>query len=160
MQGIQLLPQLVPKQFNTLPTQYRLIELLHEEVWCQKNISWQNNSFVKLANFFLFAFKILFVHIQENQIVPELLLRLSYTLFNNIDILRMCMKKCHAKKMHSCIINLHTFQHGHPGYLGALQKMSRFNDSNCSNKPYFLDSKNDKIRKMMSDFRFTSVEAI
>ena len=30
--GIQLVPQLVRKQFNTLPTQYRLIEHLHEEV--------------------------------------------------------------------------------------------------------------------------------
>ena len=32
MCGIQLVPQLVPKQFNTLPTQYRLTEHLHEEV--------------------------------------------------------------------------------------------------------------------------------
>ena len=24
------------KQFNTLPTQYRFIEYLHEEVWCKK----------------------------------------------------------------------------------------------------------------------------
>ena len=55
--GIQLVPQLVPKQFNILPTQYSLIEHLHEEVWCQKNVFWQNNSFVKLAIFFLFAFK-------------------------------------------------------------------------------------------------------
>ena len=38
MRGIQLVPQLVPKQFSTLPTQYRFIEHLHEEVWCQKNV--------------------------------------------------------------------------------------------------------------------------
>ena len=36
MWGIQLVPQLVAKQFNILLTQYRLIEHLHEEVWCQK----------------------------------------------------------------------------------------------------------------------------
>ena len=32
MRGIQLIPQLVPKQFNTLSTQYRLIEHLREDV--------------------------------------------------------------------------------------------------------------------------------
>ena len=31
--GNSALPQLVPKRFNTLPTQYRLIEHLHEEVY-------------------------------------------------------------------------------------------------------------------------------
>ena len=41
-----------------------------------KNVYWQKKNFVKLAIFFLFAFKILFVHIQGNQIVPELLLKL------------------------------------------------------------------------------------
>ena len=54
---------------------------------------------MKLAIFFMFAFKILFVHIQGNQIVPELLLKLPDTLHYNIDILSMCLKKCHAKKM-------------------------------------------------------------
>ena len=36
---------------------------------------------------------------------------------------------------------LHTFQHDHPGYLEALQKMSGLNDTNCSYKSYFLDSR-------------------
>ena len=45
-----------------------------------KKCFWQNNSFVKLAFFYLFAFKILFVHIQGNQIVPVILLKLSDTL--------------------------------------------------------------------------------
>ena len=30
-----------------------------------------------------------------------------------------------------CITNLRTFQHGHPGYLGARQKMSDLNDKSC-----------------------------
>ena len=51
MQGIHLVPQLVPKQFNTLPTQYRPIEHLREEVCCQKNFFGQNNSLVKRAIF-------------------------------------------------------------------------------------------------------------
>ena len=51
MRGIQLVPQLVPKQFNTLPTQYRHIEHFHEEVWYQNNVFWQNNSFLKWAFF-------------------------------------------------------------------------------------------------------------
>ena len=38
------------------------------------------------------------MHIQGNQLVPELLLKVFDTLLNNIDILSMCMKKCHAKK--------------------------------------------------------------
>ena len=35
----QLVPQLLMKQSDTLPTQYRHIEHLHEEVWCQKLIT-------------------------------------------------------------------------------------------------------------------------
>ena len=60
MLAIQLVPQLVQKQFNSLSTQYRLFEHLPEEVWCQKYVFQQNNSFVKVAIFFffyLFAFK-------------------------------------------------------------------------------------------------------
>ena len=39
------------------------------------------------------------MHIQGNQLVPELLLKVSDTFcINNIDILSICMKKCHAKK--------------------------------------------------------------
>ena len=34
--GNQLVPQPLPNQSNTLPTQYRYMEHLHEEVWCQK----------------------------------------------------------------------------------------------------------------------------
>ena len=45
MRGIQHVPQLVPKQFNILPIQYRLNEHLHEEVWWKKKVS-----------FFLFCF--------------------------------------------------------------------------------------------------------
>ena len=37
--------------------QYRHIEHLHEEVWCQKKKKWQNDSFVNLAIFSLLAFK-------------------------------------------------------------------------------------------------------
>ena len=38
------------------------------------------------------------MHIQENQLVPKLLLKIPDTLqINNIDILSMCMKTCHAK---------------------------------------------------------------
>ena len=48
---------------------------------------------------------------QGNKLVPELLLKLSVSLyFNNIDILSMCMKKCHAKKkffwLNNCFSNL------------------------------------------------------
>ena len=44
-----------------------------------------------------------------------------------------------------CSLNLHTFQHGHPGYLGALQKTSDSNDISCSYMSYFLDFANDKM---------------
>ena len=40
------------KQSDILPAQYRHIEHLHEEVWCQKINYWQNDSFVNLAIFF------------------------------------------------------------------------------------------------------------
>ena len=58
--------------------------------------------------------------------------------------------------------DLHNFQHGHPGYLGALQKTSGLNDTRCSYKlsKYFLEFENVKIRKKMSDFRLTLVKAV
>ena len=40
------------KQSDILPAQYRHIEHLHGEVWCQKINYWQNDSFVNLAIFF------------------------------------------------------------------------------------------------------------
>ena len=52
------------------------------------------------------------MHIKENQLVPELLLKLSDTLHKHIGILGMCMKKCHAKKkrvfvwLNNCLSNL------------------------------------------------------
>ena len=39
MHGSQLVPQLLMKQSYTFPTQYRHIEHLHEEFWCQKYIT-------------------------------------------------------------------------------------------------------------------------
>ena len=47
----QLVPELLLKLSDTLPTQYRHIEHLHEEVLCQKINFWQNDSFVNLAIF-------------------------------------------------------------------------------------------------------------
>ena len=38
----QLLPQLLMKQFDTLPIQYRHIEHMHEGVWLKKNDSYEN----------------------------------------------------------------------------------------------------------------------
>ena len=61
--------------------------------------------------------------------------------------------------LRSSIINSCTFQHGHPRYLGTLQKWSCLNNL-CSYEPYFLDLENDKIRKNMSDLRLTSVKTI
>ena len=45
------------KQSDILPTQYRHIEHLHEEVWCKNIHYWQNDSFVNLAIFSLLGFK-------------------------------------------------------------------------------------------------------
>ena len=39
------------------------------------------------------------------------------------------------------------------------KKRSDLNDTNWSNKSYFLDSENDKIRKKMLEFMLTSVKA-
>ena len=50
------------------------------------------------------------MHIQGNLLVQELLLKVSDTCINNIDILSMCMKKRHAKKflllLNNCFSNL------------------------------------------------------
>ena len=39
--------------------------------------------------------------------------------------------------LRSCIINVHTFQHGHSGYLGALQKTPGLNKTSYSDKFVF-----------------------
>ena len=46
-----------------------------------------------------------------------------------------------------CITNLRTFQHGHPGYLGALQKTLGLYHKSRYYELYFLDFENDKVRK-------------
>ena len=38
VQADQLLPQLLMEQFDTLPSKCRHIELMHEEIWFNKNI--------------------------------------------------------------------------------------------------------------------------
>ena len=58
------------------------------------------------------------------------------------------------------ITNICTFQHGQPGYLGALQKMSHLNGTSYSYKLHFIDIQNDNIRENMSDFKLTSVKTV
>ena len=56
----QLLPQLLMKQFDTLPIQCRHIEHMHEGVWFRKNNFWQNDSCENLDNFSLI--RLLYMH--------------------------------------------------------------------------------------------------
>ena len=44
------------------------------------------------------------------------------------------------------ITNLRILQHGHPGYLGPLQKMSGSFDTKYSYESHFLDLEIDKVR--------------
>ena len=46
----QLLPQLLIEQFDTLPSQYRHIEHMHEGVWLKKSF-WHSDSNENLDNF-------------------------------------------------------------------------------------------------------------
>ena len=62
--------------------------------------------------------------------------------------------------LHLYIMNLHTSQHGHSGYLGALKKISGLNNTSCSYELYFLEFENVKIRKNTSDFRLTTVKTV
>ena len=51
------------------------------------------------------------MHLQGNQLVPELLLILCINIIY-VDILSMCMKKCHVKKcfwLNNCFLNLAIF---------------------------------------------------
>ena len=59
-----------------------------------------------------------------------------------------------------CNTKLRTFQHGYPGYLGALQKKSGSNDTKFSYESYFFDFENDKIGKKTSDFRLMSIKTV
>ena len=80
------MPELLLKPSDTLRTQCTHIEHLHEEVWCHKNIFLTNDSVLNLAIFFntlLFNKGFVsaqIVHARGNQLVPELLLKLSDTL--------------------------------------------------------------------------------
>ena len=79
MRGNQLVPELLLKQSDTLLTKY---------------------SFVNLSHFFLLTRGYAcaqIVHTRRNQCVPELLLKLLF-FAHTIQIMNMCMRKCHAKK--------------------------------------------------------------
>ena len=82
---IQLVLLLLLKHPDTLYTQCRHIGHLHEEVWCHKNTFWQNDSVLNLAIFYTAFNKGFFsaqiVHARGNQLVPELLLKPSDTLY-------------------------------------------------------------------------------
>ena len=52
-----------------------------------------------------------------------------------------------------CITNLHTFQHGHPGYLVVHQKALGLNEESYFYELYFLCLQNDKLWKNMLGFR-------
>ena len=79
-----------------------------------------------------------------------------FWLIYNYDVFLAQVKS--FSMLRSCIINLCTFQHGHPRYLGPLQSSPCLNDTSCCYKPHFLDLENDKIRKKMEDFRLMSVK--
>ena len=59
-----------------------------------------------------------------------------------------------------CITNLRTFQHGHLGYLGALQKTLGLNHTSYFYDLYILDFENVKVARKPSDFRLTSVKNV
>ena len=62
----QLLPQLLMKQFDALPSQCSHIEHIHEGVWFRKN---KNDSYENLDNFSM-AFYIVFINAYA-MIVPS-----------------------------------------------------------------------------------------
>ena len=85
----QLLPQLLMEQFDTLPIQYRHIELMHEGVWLKKKI-WQIDSYENL-------YMLLYVHgrclhVPINSYHSFWCSNLILCLYN-IDTLNICMKE-------------------------------------------------------------------
>ena len=58
--AVQLLPQLLMEQFDTLPVQCGHIEDMHEGVWFRKNNFWQNDSSENLDSFSLIG--LLYMH--------------------------------------------------------------------------------------------------
>ena len=49
--AIQVLPELLMDQFDTLPTQWRHIEHIHEGVLFKSNYYWHNCSYEDVDNF-------------------------------------------------------------------------------------------------------------
>ena len=89
VQGNLFIPDLLLKLFDILHTQWRHIEPLCEELWCQKINFWQNDSVLNLATFwtlfflirvFVVVFFCAQVHARGNQLVLEFLLTPSDTL--------------------------------------------------------------------------------
>ena len=60
VRNVQLLPQLLMEQYETLPIQFRHIEHKHEGVWFRKNNFLKNDSFENIENFFLIG--LLYMH--------------------------------------------------------------------------------------------------
>ena len=58
--AVQLLPQLLMEQFETLPVQFKHMEHMHEGVLFRKNNFWRNDSCENLDNFSLI--RLLYMH--------------------------------------------------------------------------------------------------
>ena len=82
----QLLSQILIERFDTLPTQCRHIEHMHEGVWFQKSIIDKMAAMSTLIFFRLVSTKrgyacSMIVHTRVGQLLPQLLLELFDTLY-------------------------------------------------------------------------------
>ena len=83
----QILSQLLIEHFDTLPTQCRHIEHVHEGVWFPKSINDKKAAISTLKFFFrLVSTKrdyacSMIVHTRANQLLPQLLMELFDTLY-------------------------------------------------------------------------------
>ena len=82
----QLLSQLLIEHFDTLPTQCRHIEHMHEGVWLPKRIIDEMAAMSNLSFFRLVSTKrsyacSMIVHTRADQLLPQLLMELFDTLY-------------------------------------------------------------------------------
>ena len=95
----QLLSQLLIEHFDTLPTQYRHIEHMHEGVWFPKKYYWQSGSY---ENFEIF-FRLVCICMHRQCLNGPINLYQSFWWNNsilclhNVDTLNICIKEFYSK---------------------------------------------------------------
>ena len=95
----QLLSQLLLEHFDTLPTQYRHIEHMHEGVWFPKKYYWQSGSYENFEIFFRLGCRCMHRQCLNGPInlYQSFWWNNSILCLHNVDTFNICIKEFYSK---------------------------------------------------------------